>query len=77
MSDELEPEIERILNMSDEEVEAELRAEGIDPEENARELQAIFEKAVRIANKRRCSICSLPRIRGCTACVWWYCKDCH
>lgn len=31
MSDELEPEIERILNMSDDEVEAELRAEGIDP----------------------------------------------
>jgi hypothetical protein len=41
-------EIERILRMSDEEILAEVRAEGRDPEQIAREGRAIFERVLLI-----------------------------
>lgn len=49
----VDAEVERILSLSDEEVLAECRAEGRDPEQIATEMRAIFEKAVVIANARR------------------------
>lgn len=45
--------VERVMAMSDEEVLAECRAEGRDPEQIAIEMRAIFERAVEIANARR------------------------
>lgn len=49
-TDELEPKIQAILDMSDEDILAELRAEGRDPDEVAAEMHALFENAVAIAN---------------------------
>jgi hypothetical protein len=41
-----DPELERILAMSDDEILAEVIAAGDDPEEIARECRAIFERAL-------------------------------
>lgn len=48
--DEEQKAIDRILAMSDEEIEADLRAQGLDPEEEARKLRALFEHAVTCAD---------------------------
>jgi hypothetical protein len=42
----MDEEIERILSMSDEEILAEARAEGIDPEENAKAMRALVDEVV-------------------------------
>lgn len=42
-----------ILNMSDEDILAEYRDEGGDPERARREMHALFEKSALIANKRQ------------------------
>ncbi len=49
----LDAEIQAILDMSDEEILADARARGIDPEQNAIEMCAIFERAKLIADKKK------------------------
>jgi hypothetical protein len=69
-------EIDRILNMSDGEIDAELRADGIDPQVFAQEARAQFERAIKKVRQMRCLLCGLKKVRGCTAC-FYYCKDCQ
>ena len=44
---------EDILTMSDEEVLQELRDQGLDPDEEAEKMRAIFERAVVLADARK------------------------
>lgn len=45
--------VEDILNMSDEEVLAEFRDDGGDPERHAAEMRSMFENSLLVANKAR------------------------
>ncbi len=45
--------VEDILNLSDEEILAETREEGVDPERQAAEMQTLFQRAALRANKER------------------------
>ena len=47
----LDADIQAILDMSDDEILADARARGIDPEQNAKECRALFERAKLIADK--------------------------
>lgn len=47
----MEEEIERILNMSDEQVLTEMRAEGLDPDEEARKMAAEFNVIANLVRK--------------------------
>lgn len=57
--------IEDILNASDEEILEEFREDGGDPEQHAKETQALIEKAVALANERQ-----VVNIEGKGDCTW-------